>query len=448
MEPEAENPLEQLLRAILGPEGAAEAARQIEAQGFDPSQMVGAFGPGAMMSLKHLFSTDSGPVNWQIATEISHQQAFQSGDPTLSAAQAARVKQALTVADLWLDPITDFVNPGATREAWTRVQWVDGTLPGWKQVIEPVASNGSRALTEAISSEFDSSDYGMPPEMAGMAASIQQAMPRMSAMVFGSQVGQALGAMSQTALGSSDSGIPMLEGETSALVLANVDAFGEGLDVPSDEVLQYVAVRECAHGRLFASVPWLRTDLLQALQKYSSEIALDISAIEETARNIDPSDPSSFQEVVATDVFAAEPTEDQQRALARLETMLALVEGWVEVVTHLACAPYLPHADQLREMMRRRRIVGSPGEQLLAQLVGLHLRPRAARDAAKLFTLAEGQRDELWAHPDHLPTAEQLSDVEAFLYSSQSDDSDDMDDELRKLLDGTLGWADGLEPPQ
>ncbi len=442
---EPENPLEQLLRSILGPDAASQIAGQMQGAGINPTAMLG---PEALMSLKHMFTSGSGPVNWGLAEDIAQQQAHESGDPSLDLAQQERVKQALTVGDLWLDPVTDFVNPNAVRAAWTRVQWVNGTLPGWKDVCEPVASNASRALTEAISSEMSSGELSFPPEMAGMAQAMQQGMPKMSAMVFGSQVGRALGAMSSEALGSSESGIPLTEGNVTALVLSNIEHFGEGLSIPIDEVLQYLAVRESAHGRLFASVPWLKTDLLQAVQKYSSEIALDLEIIEETARGIDPSDPNSLEEVVTGDLFAAKPTEDQQRALTRLETTLALIEGWVETVTTLAVAPYLPHADQLREMVRRRRITGSAGEQILAQLVGLHLRPRAARDAASLFNQAGENRDHLWEHPDHLPDSESLADPAAFLQKTQEPARDEMDAALEQLLNGTLGWADGLSPDE
>lgn len=442
---DSENPLEELLRSLLGPEAAKEIASQMESSGLNPGAMMGSFGPGAMMSLQHLFSNDSGPVNWRLAEDMARQDAYQSGDPQLTAAQEEQVKQALAVADLWLDPVTDFVNKSVKRSAWTRVGWVDGTLAEWKSVCDPVASNASRALTEAIGEELDHGDLGIPPEMAGLASTLRQGMPRMSGMVFGGQVGKALGAMSTEAFGTSDSGIPLTDGTVSALVLTNIEQFGEGLDIPSDEVLQYLAVRECAHGRLFASVPWLRTDLLQAIQTYSSEIAIDLSAIEEAARGIDPSNLESFQEVMAGDVFSAKPTERQLRALTRLETMLALIEGWVETVTTQATAPYLPHATQLREMVRRRRISGSAGDQILAQLVGLHLRPRAARSAAELFRLAEGERDALWSHPDRLPDAEQLNNPAEFI-AGPTDEADEMDQALEQLLDGTLGWADGLEP--
>ncbi len=456
-EPER-NPLEELLSAFLGPEAAAEAARQFNVQGFDLSSLASAFGPGMggvpMGQLQYLFQSSAGPVNWKMVEEISRQGAYQAGDPRISPPQARQVAQALAVADLWLDPVTDFSTTDADRQTWTRVQWVKRTLPAWKQICEPVALNASRALADALEGEMGQAEQaGLPPEIQQLAGSLSQALPRMSGMAFGAQIGQALGAMSATSFGPFDSGLPLAEPGVTALVLHNIEQFADGLEIPADEVLQYIAVRECAHSRLFSSVPWLASDLLQAVIAYSQEIAIDTDAIAESARSFDFQDPEALSQAMAEGVFSPEPTEDQRRSLERLETLLALIEGWVETVTSSAVAPYLPHAEQLREMLRRRRVSGSTGEQLLAQLVGLHLRPRHARNAAQLMKLVEAEqgaagRDALWAHPDFIPSAQEISSPEVFLATreAQGEASDEFDQALEQLLAGTLGWAEGLEP--
>jgi putative hydrolase len=108
-------------------------------------------------------------------------------------------------------------------------------------------------------------------------------------------------------------------------------------------------------------------------------------------------------------------TPEQKAALTRLETLLALVEGWVDVVVGDAVSDRLPGADALRETLRRRRASGGPAEQTFATLVGLELRPRRLRAAAALWRLVGDQhglaaRDGIWAHPDLVPTAEDLDE--------------------------------------
>ncbi|MGO3796651.1 MAG: zinc-dependent metalloprotease, partial [Pauljensenia sp.] len=383
------DPFEDFLRRMLGEQAGEEASRAMREQGFDASAVNRMFAdPNQMNAMlgqfQYLLGRSDGPVNWQMVEDMAKQQAFQSGDDPLSAAEAERARQAMTVADLWLDAVTAFSPGQVSREAWSRVDWVTRTLPMWRRITEPVAANVSRALTDALTSQFgDSSDgtgvagvpEGLPPEMAALIGRTQEMMPRLASMVFAMQIGQALSALSQEAMGSTDVGLPLLaESHTTALVVRNVAAFGEGLEVPFDELQQFMAVRECAHARLFASVPWLVGDLLRAVEAYSAEIAIDTDAIAEAARGMDPSDPASVNEAMSHGVFAPEPTERQRISLDRLERLLALVEGWVEVISARAVAPYLPHAEQLREMMRRRRAAGGPAEQVLGQLIGLRMR--------------------------------------------------------------------------
>ena len=124
--------------------------------------------------------------------------------------------------------------------------------------------------------------------------------------------------------------------------------------------------------------------------------------------------------------FTAPDTPAQRAALTELETLLALTEGWVDTVVDAAAAGKLPGASAMRETFRRRRAAGGPAEQTFAALVGLELRPRRLRDAARLWALlgeargSEG-RDALWAHPNLLPSAADLDDPEGFVHRREAD---------------------------
>ena len=105
----------------------------------------------------------------------------------------------------------------------------------------------------------------------------------------------------------------------------------------------------------------------------------------------------------------------RRRTLAALETLLALVEGWVDTVVAEAVGDRLPGAAALQETLRRRRATGGPAEQTFATLIGLELRPRRLRAAADLWRNLESSRgiegrDALWAHPDLLPSSSDLDD--------------------------------------
>jgi hypothetical protein len=135
-------------------------------------------------------------------------------------------------------------------------------------------------------------------------------------------------------------------------------------------------------------------------------------------------------------LFEPPKTPEQFAALKRLETLLALVEGWVDVVVSDALAERLPGAEALRETLRRRRASGGPAEQTFATLVGLELRPRRLRAASELWrtlTTERGSvgRDKVWEHPDLIPTDEDLDDPKGFAFRAQEDSSDPIE-ELRR----------------
>jgi putative hydrolase len=141
----------------------------------------------------------------------------------------------------------------------------------------------------------------------------------------------------------------------------------------------------------------------------------------------DPANPEAIQELVGSGLLEPEETPEQQRALRRLETLLALVEGWVDTVVAAAAAERLPGLSALSETMRRRRATGGPAEQTFATLVGLQLRPRRLRDAATVWGALAAQhgtaaRDRLWSHPDLLPTSDDLDEPLDFVARQGLDD--------------------------
>src|SRR5699024_8938874 len=128
-------------------------------------------------------------------------------------------------------------------------------------------------------------------------------------------------------------------------------------------------------------------------------------------------------------LFQPEDTPQQKAALARLETTLALIEGWVATVVASAVAGRLPQADALAEASRRRRATGGPAEHTFAALVGLELRPRRLREAAALWSALEEARgvegrDAVWQHPDLMPTGDDLDDPDSYISGGSFGDFD------------------------
>jgi len=159
------------------------------------------------------------------------------------------------------------------------------------------------------------------------------------------------------------------------------------------------------------------------------------------AGDFDPANPEAITEMLASGALLPGRTPEQERALERLETMLALIEGWVDHLTHEA-TQRLPKSDALAEAIRRRRASGGPAERAFSTLVGLELRPRRLREASALWAKLTGAlggqaRDALWQHPDTVPTDADIDDPEAYIARLQNPSSalDEMDQALNELLD-------------
>lgn len=460
-----ESNMEEFLRQLLGEQAARAAMESMRARGIDPESLNSQFPDPYMMKqaltqfTMMMNGPASGPVDWKSALQVAHTKSWDSKETAVTAAQAQRTREALSVADLWLDAVVEFGPGNVNRQVWTRSEWIDGTAEVWKRICEPVAANVAQAFESILDeqqkhiADIDPSLSDSVPDISSLLNSTRDILPKMSSFLFASQIGMALGQIAQSALGSTDVGIPLADGSTTALVARNIEDFADELEIPFEEVLQFIALRECAHHRLFAGVPWLAGDLTRAVERYAQHIAIDSEAVAEAATRLDPANPEFNEDSLNEQIFAAAPTPEQRAALERVENLLALIEGWVDVVTSQAARPYLPHLEQLRELMRRRRALGGPVEKILGSLIGLKMRPRRARDAAKLFQLVtqdEGSdaREKLWAHPDLIPNSNELDSPETFvaLRRAEAEASADIDQALESLLDGSMGWAEGLDP--
>jgi putative hydrolase len=422
----------------------------------DPQQFA-----DALRQFADLMSWQGGPVNWDLAKNVARQTVAAKGDPSVLEVERQKVTDALRVADLWLEDVTSFPTGIRATQAWSRSEWVEATLPVWSKLCDPIAAKAVDAMGGLLTEDPEELGGELPPELrsamtamtGGMAGlgGLSEMMRRIGGLMVGGQTGAAIGALAREVVSSTDVGLPLGPEGTAALLPASVADFGAGLSVDPDEVRLFLALREAAHHRLFAHVPWLRARLLSAVEDYARGIAVDASALREAMPQIDPANPEALNEALAgASLFRPEDTELQKAALARLETVLALVEGWVATVVDDVAESRLPQASALAEAIRRRRATGGPAERTFATLVGLEMRPRRLREAAAIWrglTDARGVqgRDAIWAHPDLLPTAEDFDDPGGFVTGRPELDISDLEP---GAAGATEGGEDAREPGQ
>jgi putative hydrolase len=437
-----------------GGQGSSGSGGPSDPGGGGPFGAQGPFGPmgdpnlfaDALRQFADLLSWQGGPVNWDLAKNVARHAIAAAGDPSVLEAQRREVTEALRLADLWLDETAAFPSGIRKIEAWSRSEWLEATFPIWAKLCDPIAAKGVEAMSGMLTIDPGQLGDDVPEEMrqalgalggtgglgglAGLGAMLRQ----IGGAMIGSQTGTAVGELAREVVGSADIGLPLGPEGVAALLPAGVAQFGQGLSVDAGEVRLFLALREAAHQRLFAHVPWLRGRLLGAVEQYASGITVDMARLQEAIPDVDLTNPEALRDALAGEgLFRPEDTPAQKAALVRLETALALVEGWVATVVSAAARDRLTHADALAEAIRRRRATGGPAERTFATLVGLELRPRRLREATAIWqglTSARGVdgRDALWSHPDLLPAADDLENPDTFVHGQPELDISDFED--------------------
>lgn len=449
-----------MLEQVLGQAAEnPELAAAMRSMGVDPTDP--ATKAAMRAQLGSFMSAQQSPTGARdLATDVARKHVLAAqGNDTHDASAASAVEDAVAVAVLWLDEVTALSTPVWRATGLSRAEWVEATMPRWFDLVEPVSDGVTQATSDAIRKQLgdlgpESFGEALPPELQGMlgsgfdpSAMLEQWAPMLSNLsrqMFAAQLGQAVGTLATEVVGATEVGLPLTDPGLVALLPGNVDELASTLEIDLPQVRLYLAVREAARVRLFAEVPWLGPQLMSAVADYAHNITIDTDAIESALSTIDATDPDALRTALQGNLFRPQPTPAQRRALDRLETLLALAEGWVDHVTDRATAAHLPQAAALAETVRRRR-VGGAAQKTFAGLVGLELRPRRLRDAANLWAALEnagGQslRDGRWSHPDLAPTSADLDDIIG--YVERATGRGTADEPLEGLPVGALGSED------
>ncbi|CAB4668967.1 MAG: hypothetical protein F2653_01245 [Actinobacteria bacterium] len=403
-----------------------ELFAQLSNFGLNPATLFAAANSAG--SVGPLISTD-------ILRDVARKFISSQGELPIGSQDIADAQVALDIANTWLDEATNF--PALSRSnlpAWSRRDWLDSSVANWAKMIEPLADGMASALTNVLK-QGPTEGPTEGPELAAIAPIMRAFMGSLIA----SQLGTSVGQLAVSITGSNDVAIPLFTQSEARLIPQNITAWAQGLDIPSDEVRIFLAIREAAASRLFSHTPWLSNYIQGAITAYGAGIKIDIDSIQEQAERaletgeLDINNPESISVAISAGLFKPEQSPSQDAALAKLEMALALIEGWIDYVTTKAVGDRLPSYPALSETLRRRRALKSPTQQLFATLLGLEVSPRKARECAQFWFEVESEiglanRDQRWEDPAFLPRAEELADVKKFL------DSTSVPDDLSGLI--------------
>jgi putative hydrolase len=368
-------------------------------------------------------------VNWTVASQQA-QTAAHEGSQAVSETTKSSLTEATRIATLWLDQATNLSSLATEPKFITREVWVSDALPLFQELAGPIAERVATALTENL-------QQNLPTELEGLANGAKGIMRSAGGALFAMQLGSALGKLSHEVLTGGDIGLPFYSESRAAFIPQNLRQFISDNELVEDQAMIYLAVREMAHARLFRHSRWLREAVINQLVHYANGISIDGEAMSELASSITPENAEALRAALESGELLSERTEDQLSALKSIETLLALIEGWVEVVTEKS-TKLLPTAGTLNEVLRRRRATSSPAQSTFSTLVGLELKPKRTREAAEFWRVVTERigleaRDAIWDHPDLLPTTEDIDNPESYLKRVNSGE-DSIDQALRDLL--------------
>ena len=342
--------------------------------------------------------------------------------------ELAVVESAFQISEVWLDEALSFPATNTAPTSATRLDWVDQTMTGWHKTIEPLAAGLSSAISElldqAMQAQAGETPDGQPPiEM------ITTMLRSFISTMIATQLGQSIGTLASSVTGAHDVGLSLMDPAHPVVIPENIENWANELEIPKSEVFIYHALREGAVARLFANNPWLVSYIQSAIVEYGKGIHIDIDAIQRQAQSAFESMQENMQENMSfaldNGIFTPEESPAQKIALAKLETVLALIDGWTDEVTSLAAGDRLPSIEQLRETLRRRRASAAPAQQLFSSMLGLQVSPKLTREASAFWKKIRevksiAERDQIWS--GLLPTAEDLLDPEKFLSSTSIPD--------------------------
>jgi putative hydrolase len=386
-------------------------------------------------------STEALPKN--LVRDTAKKFATAQGSAPIGANDVSEVEQAISIAELWLNDATFFPqSPNSGSVALARTDWVDTTLAGWQTTVEPLAIGLSSAIGQLLNQaqgDAESQDNPFGADNPFGQGNMQIPIGMISALLnsfigslVATQLGQAIGGLAGKVTGAHDVGLPLIDGAYPTLVPQNIKVWATDLDIPMDEIRIFHALREAAIARLFAHNPWLVSYVRTAITDYGKGINIDMEAIQEQAQQalesgngFDPSNPESFSLALNDGIFTPQETPAQRAALTKLETALALIDGWSEEVVALAAGDRLPNIAALQETLRRGRATSAPAQQLFSSLFGLQVSPRLAREASAFWKQVREikdveARDRIWS--GILPTADDLLTPESFLKSLEVPD--------------------------
>ena len=287
-------------------------------------------------------------------------------------------------------------------ELLTREEWAAMNLESLSQLLEPVAARLDQRMAWA-------------GPLAG-------ALRAATGATLAAEAGLVMGYVSTRVLGQYE--LSLLQPEAPPRLVyvgANLRRAARELRVDRDSFYGWIAIHELTHVFQFQGVPWLRDHVSRLLRDYMRTVEVRIdsgaagglpSSLPNPARLVE-----SFRE---GGLAALVQTREQRSLMRRLQSVMAVIEGYSDHVMDALGSRLLPAFDGLRRAMDGRRRSRSAPERVLERLLGLDMKLRQYElgrgfcDGVAREVGVEGL-NRVWAEPAALPSLMELESPATWL---------------------------------
>lgn len=358
--------------------------------------------------IQRILASSTGPVNLEMATQVATALATQDGDATPDPARGRALSEAARSAELVLAGYTRLsVEEPATVRTLSRAEWTRATLSAWGWLFEHVAQKLSAGMSGEAEEEAP----------AGLAAAMGQVAP----LLVGIQVGTLVGRLAHGVIARYDHPIPRDDEGHLLFVDPNVTRVANEYDLDAEAFVRWLALGSAARHLVHAQALWINRYWRSLFVEVVDAMEIDVGELQNRMMDLQSGGPSALEEGLgAGAALPLVPTDRHRRALARLRSFLAVVDGYARHATAAVAESVVGPATQIEEGVARHRLAGDEAEAMLKTILGVSF-DRELEAAGKTFCAAVvnlkgiAALNELWAAPDNLPSYEEIKDPFAWM---------------------------------
>ncbi|MBT8160801.1 MULTISPECIES: zinc-dependent metalloprotease [Arthrobacter] len=352
-------------------------------------------------------------INWELAASTAARLA--PAGPAMSPVEIAKAVDSLrSSADISVPHVHEITRLEAARDlrdshvlVVDRASWAKANTQSFAVMLQP-------ALRQML-------DSRRGPALTPVAAAA-------SGAITGSQLGAVLAFLSSKVLGQYDP-FASLAPESKAppagrllLVAPNIISVERELAVDPDDFRLWVCLHEQTHRVQFAAAPWLRTHMLEEIERLSTNLLGNVDSIMDRATAAARSlrDRSAGAIPGRGAILDLLQNPEEKASLSHLTAVMSLLEGHANVVMDAVDSTLVPTVKTIRQRFNQRGKDRGVMEKFIRSLLGLDAKMRQYSDGAKFVRAVvavagmEGL-NRVWESAEHLPTESEIHDAKLWL---------------------------------